>query len=68
MSDDKPDRIPQHRHCRNCGRAFSGEGDYCSKDCEDSKRSELKKKKNILIVIWVIAVLMMVYAIMTMGW
>ena len=67
MSDDKPERIPQHRHCLNCGKAFVGEGDYCDKDCEDSKKEEIKKKRNILLIIWLIAVAMMVFAIFFMS-
>ena len=41
MSDTE--RIPQHRHCRNCGKAFTGEGDYCSKECEDGRKSETRQ-------------------------
>ena len=67
MSDDKPERIPQHRHCLNCGKAFVGEGDYCGKDCENGKKEEIKKKRNILLIIWVIAVAMMVFAIFFMS-
>ena len=63
MKEDKPERIPQHRHCLNCGKAFTGTGDYCSPECEDGKKAEIKKKRNILLIIWILAVLMMVYAI-----
>ena len=65
MSDTE--RIPQHRHCRNCGKAFTGDGDYCSKECEDGRKSEIKRKKNGLIIIWVLAVLIMIYAIIFMS-
>ena len=63
MSEEKVERIPQHRHCLTCGKAFVGEGQYCSPDCENGKKEEIKKKKNILLIIWVLAVLMMIYAI-----
>ena len=62
MSEDKIERIPQHRHCRACGRAYTGDGDYCSEECENEKKNEIRKK-NILMIIWVLAVLMMIYAI-----
>jgi hypothetical protein len=26
-------KIPQHHHCRKCGKAFVGEGYYCSEEC-----------------------------------
>ena len=63
MSEDKIERIPQHRHCRACGKAYTGDGDYCSEECENEKKNEIRKKKNILMIIWVLAVLMMIYAI-----
>ena len=66
MSDDKPERIPQHRHCLNCGKAFVGDGQYCSTDCEEGKKEEIKKKRNILLIIWLVAVAMMVFAIFFM--
>ena len=67
MSEDKPERIPQHRHCLKCGKAFVGEGQYCSEECENGKKEEIKKKRNILLIIWILAILMMVYAIIYMS-
>ncbi len=67
MSEEKVERIPQHRHCLNCGKAFTGDGQYCSKACEDGKKEEIKKKKNILLIIWLLAVVMMIFAIFFMG-
>ncbi len=62
MKEDTVERIPQHRHCLTCGRAFTGGGDYCSEACENGKKDEIKSKRNKLIIIWVIAVIMMVFA------
>ena len=64
---DGVERIPQHRHCLGCGKAFTGDGQYCSESCENGKKDEIRKKKNGLIVIWVVALLMMLYAIFFMG-
>lgn len=63
---DGIERIPQHRHCLNCGRAFAGDGDYCKPECENGRKDVIRRKKNGLIIIWVLAVLMMVYAILYM--
>lgn len=60
---DNVDRIPQHRHCLNCNRAFTGEGRYCSPQCENSRVDELKKKRRGLLIVWGIAVAIMVVAI-----
>ena len=62
MADDI-ERIPQHRHCLNCNKAFVGDGRYCTPECEEGRTTELKKKRNGLLIIWGIAVAIMVVAI-----
>jgi predicted nucleic acid-binding Zn ribbon protein len=57
------ERIPQHKHCVQCGRAYVGEGRYCSDACKESKANELKKTKRNLTYIWLIAVAVMVVVI-----
>ena len=58
------ERIPQHKHCVVCGRAYvDGVGRYCSEGCRESKATELKKSKNKLLLIWLAAVGIMVMAI-----
>ena len=39
------------------------EGRYCSEACENGRVSELKKKRNNLLIVWGIAVAIMVVAI-----
>lgn len=62
MEQEKP-RILQHRHCRRCGKAFTGEGTngrYCSKECFDldgsEARSKLKKYAIVVVALWVVVV------------
>ncbi len=50
---DQPERIPQHRHCRNCGKAFVGEGYFCGEECKSSAGSVAKKKIRKLMVAWI---------------
>lgn len=38
------ERIPQHRHCVNCGKAFVGDGRFCSQACKDTAGDEVKGK------------------------
>lgn len=58
------ERIPQHRHCILCGKAFvDGVGRYCSQECKDKKKAELKKTKNKLLIVWVAAAALMIVAI-----
>lgn len=47
------DRIPQHRHCVNCGKAFVGEGQFCSPACKETAGDEVKGKLRKLGLIWV---------------
>jgi len=49
---DQPERIPQHRHCRSCGKAFVGEGEFCGDGCKDSVGADAKKKIRNLLLIW----------------
>ena len=55
------ERIPQHRHCIYCGKAYiTGEGRYCSQECKSKKAEELGASKRKLLIIWAIAVAIMI--------
>jgi predicted nucleic acid-binding Zn ribbon protein len=47
------EKIPQHRHCRSCGKAFVGEGHFCGEGCKGSAGAEAKKKLRKLFIIWI---------------
>lgn len=47
------ERIPQHRHCVNCGRAFVGEGRFCSDVCKETATDEVRGKLRKYALIWV---------------
>jgi predicted nucleic acid-binding Zn ribbon protein len=53
---DQPEKIPQHRHCRNCGKAFVGEGEFCGDECRDTAGKGAKKKIRTLLIAWLIIV------------
>ena len=53
---DQPEKIPQHRHCRNCGKAFVGEGQFCGEECKGSAGKDAKKKIRKLFIIWIVIV------------
>lgn len=46
------ERIPQHRHCVGCGKAFVGEGRFCSMSCQEESGKEVKGKLRKLMLIW----------------
>jgi predicted nucleic acid-binding Zn ribbon protein len=49
---DQPERIPQHRHCHKCGKAFVGDGEFCGEECKGSAGAGAKKKIRKLLFIW----------------
>lgn len=57
---DNVEKIPQHRHCVNCGRAFVGDGRFCSAACKDTAGDEVKGKLRKLGLIWVAIVVVTV--------
>lgn len=57
------ERIPQHRHCENCGKAFVGEGRFCSPACKETATDEVKGKMRKLGLIWVACVVVVVVCV-----
>lgn len=57
------EKIPQHRHCANCKRAFVGEGRYCSEECGTTSTADLKKRKRQLIFLYVVSVIAALVAV-----
>ncbi len=61
------EKIPQHRHCRNCGRAFIGQDAYCSEECKSSSNSVMKKKKNQLLILYVFSFVVLILMLLLVG-
>lgn len=61
------ERIPQHRHCVVCGKAFVGEGKFCSDGCKDSSTAEVKGKLRKYLILEVALVAVVVIALW-FGW
>lgn len=67
MMAEHIERIPQHKHCIYCGKAFvTGEGRYCSQECKSQKTDELRASKRKLLLIWAAAAAIMIAAIIIM--
>lgn len=58
------ERLLQHKHCRNCGRAVSLDDDYCNDRCKDEHHSMLKKKRNQLYLMMLLALGLMVVTLL----
>ncbi|MDD1767684.1 MAG: DUF2116 family Zn-ribbon domain-containing protein [Methanomassiliicoccales archaeon] len=61
------DRIPQHKHCRQCGRAFIGSESYCSAECSSQGKDVLKKRKRQLIILYAVTMVILAIAFVAMG-
>lgn len=63
MSEPTVERIPQHRHCEKCGKAFVGDDRFCSEDCRTTASSEVKRQLRKLGLIWVALVAVVVVCV-----
>ena len=61
------EKIPQHRHCVSCGKAFVGEGKFCSEECQRTSGDEVKSKLRKYLILEVILVGVVVVALW-LGW
>jgi len=60
---DYTEKIPQHRHCLACGKAFVGEGRYCSEVCKETSTKEVKGKLRKYLLIEVALVVVVIVAL-----
>ena len=58
------ERIPQHRHCRDCEKAIPADQEYCSKECEEHRSSAVRAKKRQLQIFYVVMIVIFIFAIM----
>jgi predicted nucleic acid-binding Zn ribbon protein len=57
------ERVPQHKHCRNCRRAVPPEEEFCDDACKGQFKRELTKKRNNYLILLAIAMLVMFMAL-----
>jgi predicted nucleic acid-binding Zn ribbon protein len=57
------EKIPQHKHCHQCGRAFIGETNFCSDDCGKANTITMKKKKRQLLLLYVVTFVVLILAL-----
>lgn len=57
------EKIPQHRHCDSCNRAFVGTGRFCGPECENEKKGEISSKKKQLMTLWALAAAVLIIAL-----
>jgi predicted nucleic acid-binding Zn ribbon protein len=57
------EKIAQHRHCRQCGKAFVGNEPFCSDECKLAHKTNLQKKKKQLTLLYVITFIVLILAL-----
>jgi predicted nucleic acid-binding Zn ribbon protein len=63
------ERLVQHKHCRECGRAIPAKDVFCSGDCESGHKRTLKRKKNQLLLLYVSSVVILILILfLSWGW
>lgn len=61
------EKIPQHRHCHICGKAFVGDGHFCTDECKNSAGKEVKKKLRKYMLVWIVIVAVTIAIIVAFG-
>jgi predicted nucleic acid-binding Zn ribbon protein len=58
-----PERLPQHKHCLNCGRAVSPSKEFCTEECETERIGMLRRKRRQLLILYVGSVVVLLLAV-----
>jgi predicted nucleic acid-binding Zn ribbon protein len=61
------DKIAQHKHCRECGKAFVGDDRFCSEECGGSNKTLVQKKKRQLMMLYIASFVVLMIAIILTG-
>ncbi|HEY3419113.1 MAG TPA: DUF2116 family Zn-ribbon domain-containing protein [Methanomassiliicoccales archaeon] len=61
------DKIAQHKHCRECGKAFVGDDRFCSEECGSSNKGVMQKKKKQLMMLYVVSFVVLIIAMIVVG-
>ena len=61
------EKIPQHKHCRQCGKAFIGKENFCSVECTGTSDAQMKKKKRQLLMLYVFSFMILILMVVFVG-
>ena len=63
-----PERIPPHRHCKECGKPVQLDEIFCSDKCETAFKTKLRTRRNRLYLFYMMAVLILIAAMLFLGY
>ena len=52
MRDIVVERLPQHKHCAECGNAILPGEKYCSDECEEKHTTRVQSRKRQLLLLY----------------
>jgi predicted nucleic acid-binding Zn ribbon protein len=58
------ERIPQHKHCRDCDKAIPADKEYCDDECEAHHTATVKAKKKQLQIFYVVMIVIFIFALL----
>jgi predicted nucleic acid-binding Zn ribbon protein len=67
VAPDMSEKIAQHRHCRQCGKAFVGQDSFCSEECKTASKGNIQKKKRQLTLLYFVTFIVLILALY-MAW
>lgn len=47
------ERIPQHKHCGECGKAIQADERYCSEECRQRHETKVQGRKRQLLMLYI---------------
>jgi predicted nucleic acid-binding Zn ribbon protein len=57
------DRIPQHRHCKECDKAIPLKDKFCDEKCEKDWKDKMLAKKRQLLYFYMAMVAILLFAV-----
>ena len=61
------EKLLQHKHCRNCGKAVNVDDKYCNDNCQEEHYALLKRKRNQLYILMILAIGLMAVTVLLGG-
>ncbi len=62
------EKVPPHRHCKECGRPIALEDKFCSEKCSSAFRGKLKRRKNQLYFYYAVTAMILIAALIYLGY
>ena len=62
------ERLPQHRHCIECGNAIASKEKYCSDECNKTHTAKVQSRKKQLLLLYFGSFIVLVILVILSFW